>query len=122
MPAIINNFYGTYVERIDHYVQNQYNQPAEVEEVTEEPKRAVSSLLFTKKAKQEGREAEIKEALQGALCGRRDKARALVEEVREWQKDGYLDANYNARVMYDALNEMLVLPFEYDGFRKYYNE
>ena len=54
--------------------------------------------------------------------GRINKARALVEEVRQWQKMGYIDSNYNARVMYDELNKIIILPFQYDGFRKYYNE
>ena len=46
----------------------------------------------------------------------------MVEEVRQWQKMGYIDSNYNARVMYDELNKIIILPFQYDGFRKYYNE
>ena len=56
------------------------------------------------------------------MRGRNDKARALIEKVRYWQKDGYIDPNYNARVMYDELNQIIPLPFAYPGFRKYYNE
>ena len=80
------------------------------------------SCLFSKKAQQEQKKDEIIQALQQSMSGRQDKARALVEEVRQWQRDGYLDSNYNARVMYDELNQILTLPFQYGGFRKYYNE
>ena len=80
------------------------------------------SSLFTKKAHTEGRETEIIQSLQQSLVGRQDKARALVEEVRHWQKEGYIDPHYNARVMYDELNKIINLPFQYGGFRKYYNE
>ena len=80
------------------------------------------SSLFTKKAQTEGRETEIIQSLQQSLVGRQDKARALVEEVRHWQKEGYIDPHYNARVMYDELDKILNLPFQYGGFRKYYNE
>ena len=81
MSAIINQFNGTYVEHIDTYIQNQYNTPSEVKDVpTDEP---VTSNLFTKKARQEKMEDEIVQALQRSLSGRQDKARALVEEVRQ---------------------------------------
>lgn len=80
------------------------------------------SILFTKKAKQEGREEEIVVSLQQAVGTRKDKARALVETVRQWQKEGYIDAHFNARVMYDELEKLIPMPFKYDGFRKYYNE
>lgn len=81
-----------------------------------------ASHLFTKKAHTEGREGEIIQSLQQSLVGRQDKARALVEEIRHWQKEGYIDPHYNARVMYDELDKILNLPFQYGGFRKYYNE
>ena len=122
MPAIINNFYGTYIEHIDTYVQNQYNQPVESGEIAKDIKKPVSSCLFTKKARQEQKETDITQALQRSLSGRNDTARALVEELRQWQKEGYIDPNYKARVMYDELNKIIPLPFQYDGFRKYYNE
>ena len=80
------------------------------------------SSLFTKKAHTEGREGEIIQALQQSLVGRQDKARALVEEIRHRQREGYIDPHYNARVMYDELDKILNLPFQYGGFRKYYNE
>jgi hypothetical protein len=91
-------------------------------EPTESTDKEVSSILFTRKARQEQKEEEITMALQRSLSGRNDKARALVEELRQWQKEGYIDPNYNARVMYDELNKILTLPFSYPGFRKYYNE
>ena len=80
------------------------------------------SCLFTKKVQQEQKKDEIIQALQQSMTRRQDKARALVEEVQKWQKEGYIDSNYNARVMYDELNQILTLPFQYGGFRKYYNE
>ena len=93
---------------------------SQAEEVSAEP--VVVSSLFTKKAKQENRMEEIVQSLQSAMNGRSDKARALVEEVRNWQKEGYVDANYNAKVMFDELNRLIAMPFQYPGFRKYYNE
>lgn len=103
--------------------QTSPQQPAEVEDVTPQEQPANNeSIIFTQKAKTEHKEADITAALQRSLSGRNDKARALVEEVRQWQKDGYIDPNFNARVMYGELNKILTLPFQYDGFRKYYNE
>lgn len=68
------------------------------------------------------REGEIIQSLQQSLVGRQDKARALVEEVRHWQKEGYIDPHFNASFMYEKLAKIIHLPFKYDGFRKYYNE
>lgn len=79
------------------------------------------SIIFTKKAKQEGKIPSIVQALQKSIIGRKDKTRALVQELQSWQNDGYVDAHYNARVMYDELNKITPLTFEYDTFRKYYN-
>lgn len=93
----------------------------QAEDIIPEP-MGQPSCLFSKKARQEQKKDEIIQALQQSMTGRQDKARALVEEVRQWQKEGYLDSNYNARVMYDELNRILTLPFQYGGFRKYYNE
>ena len=101
-----------------HNGQTTVQHPEDITSATD----PVVSCLFTKKAKNEQKEAEITQALQQSLSGRNDKARALVEEVRQWQKEGYIDANYNARVMYDELNKIITVPFQYDGFRKYYNE
>ena len=88
----------------------------------QETPSVIESLIFTHKAKLEGKEEEIVESLRQSFGSRKDKARAIVETVRLWQKEGYLDAHFNARVMYDELEKLLPLPFEYDGFRKYYNE
>ena len=80
-----------------------------------------SSILFTKKAKQEHKESAIIEALEQSVQGRRDKTRALVTELSQWQKEGYIDAHYNARVMYDELYKLIPLPFGYEVFKKHYN-
>jgi hypothetical protein len=79
------------------------------------------SIIFTKKAKKEGRIPTIIQSLQQSMERRKDKTRAFVEELRSWQKEGYVDAHYNARVMYDEWNKISALTFEYDTFRKYYN-
>jgi len=79
------------------------------------------SIIFTKKAHQEHKIPTIVQALQKSIIGRKDKTRALVQELQSWQNDGYVDAHYNARVMYDELNKITPLTFEYDTFRKYYN-
>ena len=79
------------------------------------------SIIFTKKAHQEHKIPTIVQALQKSIIGRKDKTRALVQELQSWQNDGYVDAHYNARVMYDELNKITPLSFEYDTFRKYYN-
>lgn len=81
---------------------------------------AVSSMIFTAKARQ--RQQSIVDALRQSYIGRRDKAQALVQELNRWANDGYIDSNYNARVMYDELSKIIPLPFGYDGFRKYYNQ
>ena len=121
MSLFINNNSGPIYNDCNITVLNGQTTMQQPEDITPEP-ATVTSCLFTKKAIQEGKEAEITQALQRALSGRNDKARALVEEVRQWQKEGYIDPNYNARVMYDELNKIIPLPFQYDGFRKYYNE
>ncbi|MBR1878591.1 MAG: hypothetical protein IJ814_06275 [Paludibacteraceae bacterium] len=79
------------------------------------------SILFTRKAKQEHKESAIIEALEQSVQGRRDKTRALVTELSQWQKEGYIDAHYNARVMYDELYKLIPLPFGYEVFKKHYN-
>jgi hypothetical protein len=106
-----------------HNTTNNYYPQAPEPEPEEEPSTAsISSPLFMRKALKENMVEEIVQSLQRSLSGRQDKARALVETVRQWQRDGYIDPNYNARIMYDELNRILTLPFRYDGFRKYYNE
>lgn len=79
------------------------------------------SIIFTKKAKKEGKEAFILQSLQKSVQGRKDKTRAFVQELQSWQKDGYVDAHYNSRVMYDELDKLIPLPFGKEVFKKYYN-
>ena len=95
----------------------------DVEDVTpeSEPAETIESIIFTKKAKQEHKETAIIEALQKSVQGRKDKTRAFVQKLHEWQNDAYVDAHYNARVMYDELDKLTSLAFSYDTFRKYYN-
>ena len=81
----------------------------------------IDSIIFTKKAKKEAKQADVIEALQNSVQGRRDKTRAFVEELQSWQKDGYVDAHYNAKVMYDELKKLIQLTFGYETFKKYYN-
>ena len=111
MQILINHLNGDF---------NLYTNPSQSR--AQEMPSVVESVIFTRKAKQERKEEEIVESLRQSFGSRKDKARAIVETVREWQKEGYLDAHFNARVMYDELEKLLPLPFEYDGFRKYYNE
>ena len=80
-----------------------------------------NSIIFTKKAKAEHKEPYIIHALQKSIIGRKDKTRALVQELQSWQNDGYVDANYNAQVMFDELQKILPLPFGYEVFKKHYN-
>ena len=79
------------------------------------------SIIFTKKAKQEGKIPAIVQALQKSIIGRKDKTRALVRELQSWQNDNYIDPQYNAQVMYDELQKILPLPFGYDAFKRLYN-
>ena len=103
-------------------IHNNSDKPS-FEQTEERPDSASAvSNLFTKKAKQENKFNEIIEALEQSMDGRKDKARALVKEVRHWQKEGYIDANFNAKVMYDKLKQFIPMHFKYPGFRKYYNE
>ena len=110
------------VTPVETTVEPTMQQPQEASEQSAPEKATMTSCLFTKKAFQEQKQAEITQALKRSLSGRNDKARALVEEVRRWQKEGYIDPNYNARVMYDELNKLIPIPFGYPGFRKYYYE
>ena len=123
MSLFIQNNHGTinHIENSTVTIHNGQSTMQQTEDITPELATA-DSYLFTKKAKNEVKVADITHALQQSFAGRSDKARALVEEVRQWQKDGYLDANFNARVMYDELSKIITMPFSYDGFRKYYNE
>lgn len=117
----INNF-GT----INFYENNnspsKKEQPQQVQDIRpiEEPK-PLTSIIFTKKAKREAKETEILDALLKSIQGRRDKTRAFVDELHSWQKEGYIDAHFNAQVMYDELNKLTPLPFGYDAFKRLYN-
>ena len=79
------------------------------------------SIIFTKKAKKEGKIPAIIDALQKSMQGRRDKSRALVEELAFWQKNEYVDAHYNAQVMYAEIAKIIPLPFGYEAFKQHYN-
>ena len=109
-------------ELVRQYIARR--QVSEDKQSEESPKAVVESLsIFTKKAIREGKVDEIKESLKNSMpSSRRDKARALVEEIRYWQAEGYVDKNYDASVYYDDINKITPLPFSYDGFRKYYYE
>ena len=110
-------------------IENQYNityvmpstgSSEQPQQVQDEPE-PVDSIIFTKKAKKEGKEAVIIEALKNSVQGRKDKTRAFVDELHAWQKEQYIDAHYNAKVMYDELEKIIPLTFGYETFKKYYN-
>ena len=81
-----------------------------------------NSIIFTKKAKLEHKEQYIIQALQKSVLGRKDKTRAFVQELHDWQKQAYVDAHYNARVMYDELKKLIPVSFGYDSFKRLYND
>lgn len=118
----INNF-GT----INFYENNSESKKDQAKPQVEDimpidvKSEQVDSIIFTKKAKKEGKEATIIAALQKSVQGRNDKTRAFVQELQEWQKEGYVDAHYNAKVMYDELEKIIPLTFGYETFKKYYN-
>lgn len=125
MTANINNF-GV----INFYENNASKQEAaqkaepvceDITPVQEEKSDPIDSIIFTKKAKKEGKETAILQALQKSVQGRKDKTRAFVQELQGWQKEGYIDAHYNSRVMYDELDKLIPLPFGKEVFKKYYN-
>ncbi len=78
------------------------------------------SIIFTKKAKKEAKQAAVIEALKKSVQGRKDKTRAFVDELHSWQNDGYVDAHYNAKIMFDELEKIMPLSFGYNAFRKHY--
>lgn len=86
-----------------------------------EPADIIDSIIFTKKAKKEGKIDTIIQAFKTALSRRRDKSRALAQEVQIWQDDEYVDAHYNAQVMYDEIAKIIPLPFGYEAFKQHYN-
>lgn len=87
----------------------------------EEKSESINSIIFTKKAKKERKESTIFDALKKSVEGRKDKTRAFVEELHSWQDDGYIDAHYNAKVMYDELDKLIPITFGYEVFKKHYN-
>ena len=90
-------------------------------EPVEEESEQVDSIIFTKKAKVEHKESYIIAALQKSVQGRKDKTRAFVQELHDWQNQAYVDANYNAQVMYDELRKLMPMTFGYEAFKKHYN-
>ena len=120
MVANINNF-GV-VNFYENNASNSKKEQAVCEDITPVQAEApIDSIIFTKKAKKEAKESFILQALQKSVQGRKDKTRAFVEELQEWQKEGYIDAHYNARVMYDELDKLMPISFGYEVFKKYYN-
>ena len=109
----INNYYGTSTSTIPTEQTASDDVPSE--------QKNIDSFIFTKKAKKEGKETVILQALQKSVQGRKDKTRAFVQELHGWQKDEYVDAHYNARVMYDELAKILPITFGYDVFKRHYN-
>ena len=101
--------------------QESREESEEVLTSTPVKEESVESIIFTKKAKKEGKEAEIIAALTKSVQGRRDKTRALVDELHSWQNEGYIDAHFNAQVMYDELDKLMSLSFGYDAFKRLYN-
>ena len=92
----------------------------DVEPVVEDPE-PIDSIIFTKKARVEHKEPAIIAALQKSVQGRKDKTRAFVQELHDWQNQAYVDAHFNARVMYDELEKLMPISFGYDGFKRLYN-
>ena len=106
----------------NYYCQPPFNakQTFLMEDVEQEVPK-IDSIIFTKKARKEAKEPTILAALQKSTQGRRDKTRAFVKELQSQQNDGYIDAHYNAQVMYDELEKLMPLPFGYEVFKKHYN-
>lgn len=119
--------YGTYNDIHDNPNATIYACPEskQVEDITPaEPAEEgpiIDSIIFTKKTLKEHKEAEIIAALKKSVNGRKDKTRAFVDELQSWQDDGYVDAHYNAKVMYDELCKLLPISFGYEVFKKHYN-
>ncbi len=118
----INNF-GTinFYENNSQHSDKQEQKVEDIIPVQEINPVSFDSIIFTKKAKKEAKEMCIVEALQKSIQGRKDKTRAFVQELQSWQEDGYVDAHYNARVMYNELYKLLPIPFGYDVFKRHYN-
>ena len=124
MIANINNFgvVNFYENSTPKQEPKQKAEPV-CEDITpvQEKHEQIESIIFTPKAKKEGKISTILQALQKSVQGRKDKTRAFVQELQIWQKNEYVDAHYNAQVMYDELAKILPLPFGYEVFKKHYN-
>ena len=125
-PQTIVYNYGTYNDIHDNPYSNIYttaptDEPKNEQTVQADEPEPVDSIIFTKKAKKEGKEAVIIDALKNSVQGRKDKTRAFVDELKSWQEEQYIDAHYNAKVMYDELEKIIPISFSYNAFRKYYN-
>lgn len=84
--------------------------------------KEISSCLFTAKARNEKKQFDIVHALQKSFVGRHDKGRAITEELKRWQEDGFLDTNYSAKLVHNELKKLIPdFPLELAGFRKYFN-
>ena len=82
----------------------------------------ISSCLFTAKARNEKKQYLIVQALQKSFLERHDKARALADELKRWQEDGFLDTNYSAKLVHNELKKLIPdFPLKLAGFRKYFN-
>lgn len=118
----INNF-GT-INFYESYHANTRTESKQVEDIapiSSSDSDIPDSIIFTKKARQENKIPTIIEALRKSTIGRNDKTRAFVQELQSWQKEAYIDAHYNAQVMYDELAKIIPLPFGYEVFKKHYN-
>lgn len=125
-PQTIVYNYGTYNDIHDNPYSNIYttaptDEPKNEQIVQADEPEPVDSIIFTKKAKKEAKVAAIIEALKNSVQGRKDKTRAFVQKLQEWQNEGYIDAHYNAKVMYDELAKLLPISFGYEVFKKHYN-
>ena len=119
------NTHGTNVADIVRTFMAEDITPAEDSSISSDYQSdspsSIDSIIFTKKAKKEGKIPAIIDALRKSMQRRRDKSRALVEELAFWQKDEYVDAHYNAQVMYDEITKIIPLPFGYEAFKQHYN-
>ena len=84
--------------------------------------KEISSCLFTAKARNEKKQFHIVMALQKSYEGRYDQGRAITEELKRWQEDGFLDTNYSAKLVHNELKKLIPdFPLKLAGFRKYFN-
>ena len=125
MVANINNFgvVNFYENNASKQEPSKKAEPVceDVTPVQEEKSAPVDSIIFTKKAKKEGQIPTIIKAFKTVLASRKDKSRALAQEVKIWQDEEYIDAHYNAQVMYDEIAKIVPLPFGYEAFKQHYN-